>query len=100
MRTAKVWGGCIQAGIGRKYEGSGSQLRVIVKAATKKRALEILEEQGVRTSAAHFNRYWCETGNAEELFAASALDEGAWYAGLNDHNQNFRWLRKPSPAKK
>jgi len=63
-RKLKVWGG--------NWDG---QKRGLVAAHTKKEALEIINGH-CYLSMGHFNDYWAETGNEEELALATEL--GLW----------------------
>ena len=57
-REPKTYGGCIHH--------NGKQVRAIVRTTTKKRAVELLNEH-TNISMAHFNDYFCPTGNELEL---------------------------------
>ncbi len=65
----KVWGG---------YRGG--TIRTIVKAATIKRARELLASAGMRVSDREFSDYWAVTRNVLELEVSSASIEGVWLA--------------------
>ena len=54
-RPMKVWGGMTFVG--------GQQVRAVVAATTKKRAVEVINEGGSYTTMNDFNGYWSETGN-------------------------------------
>jgi hypothetical protein len=67
-KVMKVWGGdTFQA---------GKQIRTLVCAKTKTRAVELLARFHV--SLGHLNTYWSETGNEVEL--AVAVEEGVYLA--------------------
>ena len=68
MKTFKVWGG--------NTHQRNKQVRTIVCAKTKKRALELLKDYLI--SSNYFNNYWCETGNKTELEIANN-EEGVWF---------------------
>lgn len=69
-RPLIVWGGVAFL----PFEG---QKRFIVAAATKKRAVEMVDEVSRgKFSIGQLNKYWSKTGNAVEL--AVATEEGVW----------------------
>ena len=72
MKTLKVWGGNLDG-----------RARGLVAAATKKRAVEMLQANGHANLSRHyFDGYWSETGNVVEL--SIATEEGIWAVGIND----------------
>lgn len=73
----KVWGGLTVGLVHRNY--NGNQARTIVRAKTKAEAIRMLESVRQKMSATHFNNYWGETGNREEL--ALAKERGVWAQG-------------------
>lgn len=82
-RQPKIWGHieCVPAGMGSSHH---NQARVIVKAATVKRARELLGQSracggGRIPSAGYFRTYWSETGNDVEHAVAANDAEGVWY---------------------
>ena len=81
-RPAKIWGSTT---VVRKGMGGGhhNQARVIVRAATAKRARELLGQSLVcgphALSPQSFRDYWSMTGNAVEHVVATDV-EGVWYA--------------------
>jgi hypothetical protein len=95
----KIWGGTLSVakGYGRAPH---NEARVIVKAQTKKRALELLGDSEItayRVSASRFNSHWCETGNPTELAVASTQDEGVWYSATRNTTPdaaNYKLARK------
>jgi len=55
----------------------GKQVRVIVRATTKKEALTILNKNGLEITYYYFNGWWCETANDEELAICKVSE--VWY---------------------
>ena len=80
-RQLKVWGGnCFRSGV---------QVRGLVIAPTKKRAVALLSNV-IQMTPSYFNEFWSETGNTTEL-ALIASGEGVWaYSGLLSHSRCLR----------
>jgi hypothetical protein len=77
----KIWGGVDTF--------KGKQVRVIVCAKTKKRALELLKNVSQR----YFNNYFCETGNSLELSIATV--EGVWRSsGINSTSERTTFTKE------
>lgn len=75
----KIWGGYVN------YKGDA--LRVVVRAETKKRALELLKKfQEVPSN--YFNNYWSVTQNDKELTAAT--EEGVWSRPDEQRDANYQ----------
>lgn len=62
----KVWGGNLF------HPSTGNQVRAVVVAATKKRAMEL-----TNLSRSYFDGYWTETGSTREV-ALLQQGEGLW----------------------
>lgn len=71
MLKLKVWGGS------PVWSAYGQQ-RVIVAAASQKKAVAILNGLGCNVSLHHFSGYWSRTGNSVEL--STADHAGVWMA--------------------
>lgn len=64
-----MWGGAV-------FVANSGQVRCIVAARTKKRAVELMLSVTRYFSMGQLNKYCSETGNAFEL--ATATEEGVW----------------------
>ena len=69
-----------------------SQLRVIIKAKSKKRMMELLCLAKMQTNPAFFNSHGSKSGNAEELAATKEVEEGVWVAALHGKQEIVRVL--------
>lgn len=76
MKALKIWGGLTTQ--------NGNQLRTIVCATTKKRAIELLNEKAGRMTTSYFNGYWSQTGNPAEVQVAK--EEGVWRCEKDKRN--------------
>ena len=82
----KIWGGAL-------FHNS-RQVRGLVVAPTKRRAVELL---GRYASRYYFDNHWCETGNSKEITLLSK-GEGVWiYNSLQGSFSEFPPMRIVSP---
>lgn len=86
-KRLKVW--CGQAALLKAARPNGSLFTTtIVCAATKKRAVELLQTvANCNLSAHYFNGYWSETGNPNAL--AIATEEGIWVNQGRDFEHKY-----------
>jgi len=76
----KLWGSYTLVTPAARLDGR-AEARVIVRAASQRRAVEMLNESkliGGNITLGGFRDYWSKTGNAKEL--ATGDKEGIWYA--------------------
>ena len=69
MKESKVYGGSAFV--------DGKQVRVIVRATTKKEAITILNKKGLGITNYYFNGWWGETSNHKELTVCKIGE--VWY---------------------
>jgi len=73
MRKLKIFGGT------HRVKNNRDQVRMIVGATTKKRAVELINQHTARITMREFNDYWMETGNDKEVELATNSPETIFY---------------------
>ena len=76
-RGMKVWGErCLE-----RFPAEGEErrlVRTLVRASSKKRAVELLSDAGFAVTLGSFNVNWTRSAIANELEAVSEFGEGVW----------------------